>query len=412
MSVGDGTFKQVVTTLTATASSFSFFGSMDANGDGLTDSFHVYNNAGIMTIEVYLAQESGVFNQVSSKYSGMPTAFTFLGAMDINGDGKDDIIQQWSNNNNYISFVSYISEGDGNFRTVTTGTSTSWSSSYIMAMDSNGDGKCDLLNAISSSSSVELMASSTWDFSYIIPMDVNGDGKSDLLNVESTSSGVWIGVYLSLGDGTFTVKESSFPIIKSSEKFFSMDVNNDGKQDLVQFTHMDDGRTGIQTYVSNGDGTFATYIDTHQSGPTSTSSYSLSGSALYGDVSYGNDGIPVVGIIEEGDMSGGTGYACYVSKGDGSYTYYRNETHSTPSTTGIFLMTDLNGDGYSDAVQLSQYSTTTTTTSANGIVLWSYLAQDVCSFKTGISSTFTLANPAFGTSYNTNYNRVIVLKNC
>eukprot|EP01036_Dinobryon_divergens_P027128 gene27128-35850_t len=336
MSVGDGTFKQVVTTLTATASSFSSFGSMDANGDGLTDSFHAYVNAGIMTIEVYLAQESGVFNQVVSKYSGYPTYLDFIGAMDINGDGKDDIIQQW-NNGGYINFVSFFSEGDGNFRTVMTGTSR-MSGAF-----------------------------------YIIPMDVDGDGKSDLLNVEDSYSCVWIGVFLSVGDGTFTAKGSSYPIIISNVKFFSMDVNNDGKQDLVQFTHLEDKRTGIQTYISNGDGTFATYINT-QSGPTSTTSYAVSGSALYGDVSYGvktnDDGTPVVGIIEEGS---GTGYACYLSKDDGSYTY-RNETHSTPSSSsnGVFLMTDLNGDGYSDAVkvQATGYSGT------YGVVLWSYLAQD------------------------------------
>ena len=371
MSVGDGTFKQVVTTLTATASSFSSFGSMDANGDGLTDSFHAYVNAGVMTIEVYLAQESGVFNQVVSKYSGFPTSYTYLGAMDINGDGKDDIIQQWKNGG-YINFVSFISEGDGTFRTVMTGTS------------------------------------GTFGAYSIIPMDVNGDGKSDLLNVESTSSYVKIGVFLSLGDGTFIVKESVYPIITSNEKYFSMDVNNDGKQDLVQFTHLDDGRTGIETYISNGDGTFHTYIDT-QFGPTSTSSYTLSGSALYGDVSYGvktSDGTPVVGIIEEGS---GTKYACYLSKGDGSYTY-RNETHSTPSNTGTFLMTDLNGDGYSDAVKLVYISTP----SANEVMLWNYLAQDVCSFKTGISSTFTLTNPFFNFNVYgfTSYNQLTVLKNC
>eukprot|EP01035_Chromulina_nebulosa_P030989 gene30989-41253_t len=296
--------------------------------------------------------------------------------MDINGDGKDDIIQQWSNNN-YISFVSYISEGDGNFRTVTTGTSTSGSALYIMAMDINGDGKSDLLNVISSSSSVELMA------------------------------------FLSYGDGTFAIKVSAYPISTNNVKFISMDVTNDGKQDLVQVAHLADGRTGIETYISNGDGTFAINIDT-LSGPTSTWSYTFSGYALYGDISYGvktnrkQKEIPVVGIIEEGS---GTKYACYLSKGDGSYTY-RNETHSTPSSTGTFLMTDLNGDVYSDAVKLASYSTCCNPSMVNGVVLWSYLAQGVSSFKTGISTTFTLANPAFNSYSDTRYNRYIALKNC
>lgn len=364
MSVGDGTFKQVVTTLTATASSISTFGSMDANEDGLTDSFHAYVNAGVMTIEVYLAQESGVFNQVVSKYSGMPTSFTFLGAMDINGDGKDDIIQQWSNGG-YINFVSFISEGDGTFRTIMTGTSSAFGASDI------------------------------------IPMDVNGDGKFDLLNVESSSSCVRIGVFLSSGDGTFTVKESSYPIITNSVKFFSMDVNKDGKQDLIQLTLIDDGRTGIETYISNGDGTFSAHIDTLP-GMTSVTSYSNTGRALYGDVSYGmQEDVPVVGIIEEGDMSRDK-YVCYLSKGDGSYTYH-NETHITTSYYGSFLTIDLNRDGYSDVVKVvsaSDYS----------IELLSYVAQDLCSFKT-VSSTFTLANPNY--YFNWDYgSRSVVLKNC
>ena len=115
-----------------------------------------------------------------------------------------------------------------------------------------------------------------------------------------------------------------------------------------------------------------------------------------------NDKIPVVGIIEEGS---GTGYACYLSKEDGSYTY-RNETYSTSSSYGAFLMTDLNGDGYSDAVKVHA----TGSSSSYGLVFWSYISKDVCSFKTGTSSTFTLTNPDYSAS---NYNsRITILKNC
>lgn len=165
--MGDGTFKQVSTQNIATAGSFSAFGSMDANGDGLTDTYHAYSAAGIMTLELFLAQESGVFNPVLSKHSGMPTSYTFIGSMDFDGDGNDDVTQLWSNSG-YISFVSYISEGDGTFRTITTGTSISLSG-YLntLPMDIDGDGRSDLLVVLSASSSIELVSlffRRRWDF--------------------------------------------------------------------------------------------------------------------------------------------------------------------------------------------------------------------------------------------------------
>ena len=368
LSVGDGTFKQVGTQNIATVSSFSAFGSMDANGDGLTDAFHAYNAAGIMTLELFLAQESGVFNPIVSKHSGMPTSYTFLGSMDINGDGKDDVIQLWSNSG-YISFVSYISEGDGTFRTITTGTSISLGS---------------YLNTL--------------------PMDINGDGRSDLLVVLSASSSIELIAFLSWGDGTFAAKVSAYPITTTSVSFSKMDINSDDKEDLVQLIHLADGRTGLETYISNGDGTFSIHIDA-QSGPTSTYSYTYSGSAVRGEVSYGvikklKKDVPAVGIIEEWNT--GNHYACYLSQGDGSYTY-RNETHITVSSSG-FLVSNLNGDGYSDLVKFFNMC-------SSKLYIYSYLALDVCSFSTVITSTFTLTNPSFcGTS--TFNNRFITLESC
>ena len=170
----------------------------------------------------------------------------------------------------------------------------------------------------------------------------------------------------------------------------------------MQLIHLADGRTGLETYISNGDGTFTLHIDA-QSGPTSTYSYYFTGSAVYGEVSYGvikksEKDIPAIGIIEEWNT--GKNYACYLSQGDGSYTY-RNETHSTNYASG-FLVSDLNGDGYSDIVK--------TSSPCNKLYIYSYLAMDVCSFSTVISSTFTLTNPSFCGATSTT--RFIALESC
>eukprot|EP01036_Dinobryon_divergens_P025928 gene25928-34525_t len=132
-----------------------------------------------------------------------------------------------------------------------------------------------------------------------------------------------------------------------------MDCNGDGKSDLV--VALSDSTGGIEFLAflslcglsdplggwSYGDDrdfplpwrweTFSVYINEQPSGPTATSSYPLSGTAMHANFSYGgfqSSQNPFVGIIEESISSGSScACTCNVSQGDGSYTY-RNETHS------------------------------------------------------------------------------------
>lgn len=58
MSVGDGTetFRHVAYQVATTVTTFTWFDSMVANGDGFTDAYHTYSNAAgiIMTFEIFL----------------------------------------------------------------------------------------------------------------------------------------------------------------------------------------------------------------------------------------------------------------------------------------------------------------------------------------------------------------------
>lgn len=204
-------------------------------------------------------------------YQTQPTATTWL-AGDVNGDGRSDLLHIWNAGINTL-----LSKGDGTYSLVREGwlpragygpqpTATRW-----LTADANGDAKSDLIHIWNSGINM-LLSNGDGTYSLVregwlprdgfgpqptttrwLAPDLNGDGKSDLTQIWNSG----INTMVSSGDGRFTLMREGwlprpgFGPQPSSTRWLTSDVNGDGRGDLSQIWS-----SGINTLVSNGDGTF------------------------------------------------------------------------------------------------------------------------------------------------------------
>src|SRR3569623_590744 len=233
------------------------FFQMDVNGDGRGD-LVARNAAGDLIV---MLSNGGGFT-----YAGL-TATDFTDAsgwnsdlrffqMDVNGDGRGDLVAR----NAAGDLIVMLSNGSG--FTYAGSTATGYSDAYgwnsglrFFQMDVNGDGKTDFVARDGSGNLIVWLANiNGTGFAYagatvtsysdaygwnsglrFFQMDVNGDGKTDF--VERDGSGNLI-VWLANGMG-FTYAGATASTLTDAAgfndglRFFQMDVNGDGKGDLV-----------------------------------------------------------------------------------------------------------------------------------------------------------------------------------
>jgi FG-GAP-like repeat len=219
---------------------------------------------------------------------------------DVDGDGKLDYAFSGADNKIHV----YLGNGNGTFSTtrITTtltgansyGTSGIGGGEYAFLMDVNGDGKADLVatNEGSGRSIRTWLATTTGSFN-AVPVttincqatgtsqftgigggetsgmaDVNGDGKLDFVHANEFDSNNDIFVFLGDGLGGFAptyVRSvinnppgTNFQVIGewAGEYAQWVDVTGDGKIDFVASCDQVGANSGIYTWVGNGDGTF------------------------------------------------------------------------------------------------------------------------------------------------------------
>jgi hypothetical protein len=218
LSNGDGTFKPVLSTLPVDyrappAGSYTPI-TGDFNGDGKTDFAFVG-----AYVDVYLSNGDGTFtfaaqNTNDGNYGFPPTANWTPISGDFNGDGKSDIA--------FIGATSLhvlLGNGDGTFTpVVTTPLTTNYGSP----------------------------PSAHWT---LISGDFNGDGRADFAMLSGTS----LQVYLSNGDGTFSLNVPPIGDYGSPPTAnwtpIGGDFNGDGTSD---FAFASNGTTTLNVYLNNG----------------------------------------------------------------------------------------------------------------------------------------------------------------
>lgn len=247
ISDGDG-FAVTSDELGMSSNSKTRFLTMDVDGDGKQDIVELYPSLLHWGLRTWISDGRG-FDQGSNDSTATlyDTDSQFL-PMDINGDGMSDLLEL---RRGLIGFrrVSWISNGEV-FTQASNETGIGYDEdSRFFAVDVDGDGKSDLLElspgfgnwtrrvwmshgAGFSAGAVDFIAHSSDD--EFIPMDINGDGKTDLLHIHRIASLNFLNVWLSTGDGFMLASDEPGAPFSSDNWYVAIDVNGDGKSDLVE----------------------------------------------------------------------------------------------------------------------------------------------------------------------------------
>ena len=376
---GDGTFKAGVS-YAVTGLSASSVAIGDVNGDGKPDlvvSVDCSDSSCINgSVAVLLGNGDGTFKTAVSYLSGGFQTFA-VAIADVNGDGKPDVIAV---NDCFVGGCAFstasgsvgvlLGNGDGTFQAATTYSSGGYGGTSVVVVDVNGDGKADLvvgndctLSDNCSSSNVAVLLSNG-DGTFQPPVsydsgatfatsvaagDLNGDGKTDLLVVndcEDTACDGAVAVLLGSGNGKFPSATSYGPGGSVTNALAVADLNGDGNPDIVTANQctsaIECNDTTVGVLLGKSDGTFQTAVSYGSGGYDATS-------VVIADVN--GDGKPdiiVANSCTSRSVCSASTIGVLLGNGDGTFrtaVSYRSGTNTVSIAVG-----DINGDGKPDIV--------------------------------------------------------------
>ena len=340
------------------------------------------------TVGILLGNGDGSFRTVVRYDAGGGGPFG-IAVGDLNGDGKPDLVVATQGclamSTNCLSVLLGI--GDGTFKPAvpySRGIGVDWGLgpgmlAPVMIGDINGDSKADLVVVNQTHSNFGdgqvgvLLGNGDGTFKPIVTydtggfaafsgflLDVNGDGKSDVVVLNCSSSGSTdcghdgvIGVLLGNGDGTFK-KATTYDSggLGGTTALAIADVNGDGKPDILVGNGCPGNCVGVGSFgvlMNRGDGTFQGVV-----------TYPLTGVGGVESIAVGDlngDGKPDLAMV-------GNGIDAWLNKGDGTFQF--SDSYPTTGNTQQVLLTDLDGDGKLDFVDNNITSNTADARLGNG----------------------------------------------
>ncbi|MGH9867103.1 MAG: FG-GAP-like repeat-containing protein [Candidatus Polarisedimenticolia bacterium] len=314
----------------------------DFNGDGLADAavssyrvyFFVTNNS---DVRVFLGDGGGHLTPSSNPGTGVQPFGS--AAVDLNGDGNDDLVVANFGSSD-ISVL--ISRGDGTFLPEAR-TPVGSFPVFVCAGDLNGDARADLAVIVQGDSTILLMEgdgqgafvpagslTALVSPSACLLQRLDGDASLDLVVASSAMNDV--SVFRGVGDGSFH-PEIRYPVGRTPESLAAADFDQDGSLDLAAGNNLS---RDISILYGRGDGTYD---------PEHRVISGIAGSSLAaGDLE--GDGIPDLVVAVSGFFTQGGALGASLH-GNG------NRTFASPVSLGIediaaVAVRDLDRDGVQD----------------------------------------------------------------
>jgi hypothetical protein len=356
---GNGTFQ---TPISLNISASGFFWEAVAVGDftgaNVLDVavWAVNANTGNSELHIFLGNGAGSLTY-NATYAAPSSGNTNPGpnnlvAMDVNGDGKIDIVAVTHNG----VFV-FLGNGDGTFQAPIANTTVCTDAiGYCQSMavgDVNGDGKPDLVvqsndttgggisvllntgnGTFGTPAYYPVAISGVYAGAGIAIGDVNGDKKPDI--VVGSAGGATAIVYLNQGNGTFKVSGTvgSVPL-DATDNVVLADINNNKKLDIV----VPDPFGGVHTFYGTGKGTFTAGPVYPLQSCNDCSNFLVTVGDFNGD-----------GTLDVLDTDGFYTNTVSLGRGDGSFQTAQLYALSSLAANNI-ATADFNGDGFPDIAQ-------------------------------------------------------------
>ena len=320
------------------AGNFTKSGNVDlAVTDGSTGSIHILTGDG-----------TGSFTTSSS--ATVQSDPTGIVAGDFNKDGATDLAVLNSGSGTVSILNGNNSGAYAVTRTISVGPATGTGSTYLLALDINGDGDLDLVTANTTQNDVAvLMGRGNGNFAavqdyavpngpaYVAPIDFNRDGKPDLAVTQSTGGTVSVLINNTLPTPTNGGLSFVAPHVTSgghgnmADSVAVADFNHDGYPDIAVAYLQDNA---VRVLSGTGGGHFSSAAEY----PVGKQPYSIA----TGDLN--NDGYAdlVTANTADGTVS------VLLNNGGGSGTFASAQTYPVGHLPYQVAIGDLNGDGIPD----------------------------------------------------------------